>query len=522
MTAATVMSEAGRREALTDLARNWNRYGETVRSLRLLDLLDEEVLKDPRLPDFWDTFLGELALLDGINGEPWAAEVPLGRREPGTDLPGPHRGRQGRDDHAGRRGAGPADKGDTMTVLADAPAQPGAEVTLHCGSVMTEYRPRIVMAPEEAKELDDALRAMMKAVLREGVDYGVIPGTGTKPTLLKPGAEKLLQWFGFGHTVEVTETERDPDGRWAGVTYRCTVTKAMPDGSTVTAAMCEGYAGYDEDRFFLTATDARRKAEEKERANANRYQRNVNPAKWETITSDYRAPRNSVVKMCQKRALVGAALQATSASTLFTQDVEDLPGTPDTTVATAAKAVILGLPDDVRDALDQWYRAQRWGNPDSWDADQWCAALVQAGKLSAIAPAPQPAPDAAPATPAPPAPRPSAEWLDEALAQAVCFADVDAGQKLWGEAVEKRKAHQITTAECERIKELIKARWKELDDAKGAPLSPDDPWAPKVEEITCEADALAVNAEIEDALKAGEMDTARADADPGGHRTPRL
>ena len=74
MTAATVMSEAARREALTDLARNWNRYGETVRSLRLLDLLDEEVLKDPRLPDFWDTFLGELALLDGINGEPWATE----------------------------------------------------------------------------------------------------------------------------------------------------------------------------------------------------------------------------------------------------------------------------------------------------------------------------------------------------------------------------------------------------------------------------------------------------------------
>ena len=215
--------------------------------------------------------------------------------------------------------------------------------------------------------------------------------------------------------------------------------------------------------------------------------------------------------MCQKRALVGAALQATSASTLFTQDVEDLPGTPDTTVATAAKAVILGLPDDVRDALDQWYRAQRWGNPDSWDADQWCAALVQAGKLSAIAPAPQPAPDAAPATPAPPAPRPSAEWLDEALAQAVCFADVDAGQKLWGEAVEKRKDHQITTAECEQIKERVKARWKELDDAKGAPLSPDDPWAPKVEEIGCEADAIAVNAEIEDALKAGEMDTARAE-----------
>ena len=75
MTAATVMSDAGRREALTDLARNWNRYGETVRCSAPAGPRGQGVLKDPRLPDFWDTFLGELALLDGINGEPWAAEV---------------------------------------------------------------------------------------------------------------------------------------------------------------------------------------------------------------------------------------------------------------------------------------------------------------------------------------------------------------------------------------------------------------------------------------------------------------
>ena len=75
MTAATLMTERDRREALTDLARSWSGYGETVRCLRLMDLLHMEVLKDPRLPDFWDTFLGEVALLDGINGEPWATEV---------------------------------------------------------------------------------------------------------------------------------------------------------------------------------------------------------------------------------------------------------------------------------------------------------------------------------------------------------------------------------------------------------------------------------------------------------------
>ena len=74
MTAATLLTEDERSRELTALARNWEGYGTTVRTLRLMDLVDGELLKDPCLPDFWDTFLGELALLDGINGEPWATE----------------------------------------------------------------------------------------------------------------------------------------------------------------------------------------------------------------------------------------------------------------------------------------------------------------------------------------------------------------------------------------------------------------------------------------------------------------
>ena len=90
----------------------------------------------------------------------------------------------------------------------------------------------------------------------------------------------------------------------------------MPDGRSVVVATCDGYAGYDEDRFFTSAEQA----EAKERANAARYNRAVNTSKF----AEYRAPCNSVIKMSQKRAMVGAALQATSASSLFTQDMEDM------------------------------------------------------------------------------------------------------------------------------------------------------------------------------------------------------
>jgi hypothetical protein len=39
------------------------------------------------------------------------------------------------------------------------------------------------------------IQDVMKSVMQNGQHYGVIPGAGTKPTLLKPGAEKLMLTF---------------------------------------------------------------------------------------------------------------------------------------------------------------------------------------------------------------------------------------------------------------------------------------------------------------------------------------
>ena len=47
------------------------------------------------------------------------------------------------------------------------------------------------VSADEAKEKLKAIRlfqAVVKSELKENHDYGVIPGTGDKPTLLKPGA----------------------------------------------------------------------------------------------------------------------------------------------------------------------------------------------------------------------------------------------------------------------------------------------------------------------------------------------
>ena len=54
----------------------------------------------------------------------------------------------------------------------------------------------------------------VRTVMRDGVDYGVIPGTD-KPTLLKPGAEKLCTLFGLTSRFEIIRSAED----WTGADH---------------------------------------------------------------------------------------------------------------------------------------------------------------------------------------------------------------------------------------------------------------------------------------------------------------
>ena len=382
----------------------------------------------------------------------------------------------------------------------------GTAVEVHRGVVVEEYRPRILMDPESAKALNEALRANMRAVLQDGTDFGVIPGTGNKPALLKPGAEKLLQWFGFGHAMEKTETERDADGKRLGVTYRCTVTKDLPDGRRAVIGMCEGYAGYDEDRFYTSAGQA----EAKERANAERYKRQVNKAKF----AEYRAPWNSVIKMCQKRAMVGAALQATSASSLFTQDVED-DAPASQVVADVARAAIGALPEETQQALTRWWQQQGWSAPGRWDAGQWCLALIQCGRLGNGASPDAAAPAAQPAASQEEPPGTDQAWLATAIERAAKFADADEGRAIHAETGERLHAGTCSKLDADTITGILKARYAELATAADTapvdgtvipPLDPDDPWSAKVDELASDEDAAAAQDEVRAAVKAGALD----------------
>jgi hypothetical protein len=51
--------------------------------------------------------------------------------------------------------------------------------------------PDFAITLDEARRRIKMLQEFVRDQMVDGEDYGVIPGTGSKPTLLKPGAEKL-------------------------------------------------------------------------------------------------------------------------------------------------------------------------------------------------------------------------------------------------------------------------------------------------------------------------------------------
>lgn len=124
---------------------------------------------------------------------------------------------------------------------------------------------------------------------QQNMDYGVIPGT-KQPTLLKPGAEKIVMLLGLKSHFEIVESTRDFENGFFQYQIKCKLIKNID--------------GQDE-----VITEGLGSCNTMER----KYQK----------SSPYDLD-NTVLKMAKKRALVDAALMVGSLSNVFTQDIEDM------------------------------------------------------------------------------------------------------------------------------------------------------------------------------------------------------
>lgn len=159
---------------------------------------------------------------------------------------------------------------------------------------------------QEAVQRRNMIAAYVRT-MKEGEDYGVIPGTRGKPTLFKQGAENLTSFFGLVPDLITTESIIDFDGSGAG----------NGEGLIYYEVRCDLYRNGTKVGSGTAVCSSR----EKKYRYRNEW---IKGQKQQVINLDIADIANTVKKMADKRALVAATLIATGASAHFTQDVEDM------------------------------------------------------------------------------------------------------------------------------------------------------------------------------------------------------
>lgn len=228
-----------------------------------------------------------------------------------------------------------------------------------------------------------SFQSLVRECTTEGVDYGRIPGAGDKPTLLKPGAEKIAKLLNCYDEYEIVQSVEDWSRPLFRYLIRCTLIE-MSTGTKVSSGLGECNSMESKYRWrwvreaeipsslpkdTLTKKDSKRSVFEFEfalnkRETTGKYgkpesywaafdaaiksgtavkkQKETSTKKvlWgfeitlgETL---FRIPNdavydqiNTLLKMAKKRALVDASLSAGRLSDLFTQDLEDLQASAD-------------------------------------------------------------------------------------------------------------------------------------------------------------------------------------------------
>lgn len=179
----------------------------------------------------------------------------------------------------------------------------------------------------------------------EGHDFGVIPGT-SKPTLLKPGAEKIAKLLGLADTYEILDRQEDWQRPFFRYLIKCRLTH-LGAGATISEGLGECNSMEDKYRWRESKRkcpycDAeaiiKGKAEYgggwlcfgKKGGCGAKFNDGDPDIEGQTIgrveNEDIYSQVNTLVKMAKKRALVDAALSAGRLSDVFTQDIEDIPG----------------------------------------------------------------------------------------------------------------------------------------------------------------------------------------------------
>ncbi len=162
-------------------------------------------------------------------------------------------------------------------------------------------------------------------LLIEGADWGIIPGT-QKPTLLKPGAEKIAKLLKLADEYELVDRQED----WQKGFFRYLIRANLNHigtGVTVSQGLGECNSMESKYRYRWVSEDNIPEGLDKNQLTV-KWTKRKDGGKFPTYrvdNEDIYSQVNTILKMAKKRALVDAALSAGRLSNVFTQDLEDIP-----------------------------------------------------------------------------------------------------------------------------------------------------------------------------------------------------
>lgn len=190
------------------------------------------------------------------------------------------------------------------------------------------------------------IQNVMAKVMIPDVHYGKVPGCGDKPTLLKPGAEKLMLTFRLAPAFQETVIDL-PDGH-REYRVKCTIT-AINNGQFIgqgvgSCSTMESKYRYRTEKTDKLVPQEYWKARDRNLLGGPTYEAKKSDGQWIVVHKvAYDNPAdywNTCLKIAKKRAVVDATITCTAASDIFAQDLDDLAdnGVIDTETPPAATA----------------------------------------------------------------------------------------------------------------------------------------------------------------------------------------
>jgi hypothetical protein len=190
-----------------------------------------------------------------------------------------------------------------------------AQVQEQAQSLVKEAEGKSMTAKELIAQVQ-IIQQVKEAVMIKDVHYGIIPGS-QKPTLLKPGAEKLAMVFGLVCEPEVDDLSTPGENIRYRIKTRIT---SRHNGKLLGYGVGEASSDETKYKWRRSVSDAEFEATLADRKNI-KYMRNET---IKQIRTEFADQANTILKMAKKRSLVDAVLTTTAASDFFNQDLEDM------------------------------------------------------------------------------------------------------------------------------------------------------------------------------------------------------